>query len=87
MLLPQIYQDGRSVSSIAKCHGIMHQIMNKAEANDMVRRRPVRFINTCRIAPTRMPFSDSIQHLQRLKAPLVPLLKILSKSDSKYLRR
>lgn len=35
--------DGKSDSYLTKCRGMMYQIMHKAEANDLIRKNPVRF--------------------------------------------
>ncbi len=35
--------DGKSDSYLAKCRGMLYQIMHKAEANDLIRKNPVRF--------------------------------------------
>lgn len=34
---------GKSDSSLAKCRGMLYQIMHKAEANDLIHKNPVRF--------------------------------------------
>lgn len=48
MLLKKLRQDGRSASCITQCRGMLFQIMNKAEANDLVRKNPVRFAEKMR---------------------------------------
>ena len=35
--------DGKSDSYLTKCRGMLYQIMHKAEANDLIRKNPVRF--------------------------------------------
>ena len=40
--------NGRASSSVAKLRGMMYQIMNKAEANDLIRKNPVRFADKMR---------------------------------------
>lgn len=47
-MLKKLRRDGRSVSCIRQCRGMMFQIMNKAEANDLVRKNPVRFAEKMR---------------------------------------
>ena len=42
-MLKTLYHDGRSVSTLTQCRGMMFQIMNKAEANDLIRKNPVRY--------------------------------------------
>lgn len=46
--LHKMKTDGRSSSSVSKLRGMMYQIMNKAEANDLVRKNPVRFADKMR---------------------------------------
>lgn len=40
-------RDGRSDSYISKARGMLYQIFQKAEANDLVRRNPVRLAERC----------------------------------------
>lgn len=40
-------RDGRSDSYISKARGMLYQIFQKAEANDLVRRNPVRLAEKC----------------------------------------
>lgn len=48
VMLKTLQAEGRSVSSLAKCRGMMYQIMNKAEANDLIMKNPVRFAEKMR---------------------------------------
>lgn len=48
VFLRKIRSDGRSDSSIAQCRGMLYMIFNKAEANDLVRKNPVRFAEKMR---------------------------------------
>lgn len=48
MMLKKLRRDGRSISGLAQCRGMMYQIMNKAEANDLIRKNPVRFAEKMR---------------------------------------
>lgn len=41
--LKYLREDGKSDSYIKKCRAMLHQIMHKAEANDLIRKNPVRF--------------------------------------------
>ena len=41
-------RDGRSDSYISKARGMLYQIFQKAEANDLVRRNPVRLAEKMR---------------------------------------
>lgn len=47
-MLKKLRRDGRSVSCVTQCRGMMYQIMNKAEANDLIRKNPVRFAEKMR---------------------------------------
>lgn len=47
-MLKKLWQEGKSVSCVTQCRGMMHQIMNKAESNDLVRKNPVRFAEKMR---------------------------------------
>ncbi len=40
--------DGKSDSYLTKCRGMLYQIMHKAEANDLIRKNPVRFAEKIR---------------------------------------
>ena len=44
-------RDGRSDSYISKARGMLYQIFQKAEANDLVRRNPVRLAEKMRATP------------------------------------
>lgn len=46
--LKKMKAEGKSQSSITKFRGMLFQIMNKAEANDMIRKNPVRFAEKMR---------------------------------------
>ena len=46
--LKKLRRDGRSYSSVAQCRGMLYQIFNKAEANDLIRKNPVRFAEKMR---------------------------------------
>ena len=47
-LLKDLRREGRSTSCLTQCRGMMYQIMNKAEANDLIRKNPVRFAEKMR---------------------------------------
>ena len=47
-MLKTLQKEGRSVSCLAQSRGMLFQIMNKAEANDLVRKNPVRFAEKMR---------------------------------------
>lgn len=46
--LKKLRNDGRSDSALAQCRGMLYQIFHKAEANDLVRKNPVRFADKMR---------------------------------------
>ena len=48
VFLKTLRKDGRSDSCIAQCRGMLYQIFHKAEANDLVRKNPVRFADKMR---------------------------------------
>ena len=48
LFLKKLRKEGRSDSCLAQCRGMMYQIMNKAEANDLIRKNPVRFAEKMR---------------------------------------
>ena len=47
-LRKKLRRDGRSVSCVTQRRGMMYQIMNKAEANDLIHKNPVRFAEKMR---------------------------------------
>ena len=48
IMLKTLQREGRSPSGLAQCRGMMYQIMNKAEANDLITKNPVRFAEKMR---------------------------------------
>lgn len=42
LFLKKLRQDGKSDSGIAKCRSMLYQMLGKAEANDLIRKNPVR---------------------------------------------
>ena len=55
-LLKELRREGRSDSYLASCRGMLYQIFNKAEANDLILKNPVRFadkMRSSRTAPKR----------------------------------
>lgn len=49
--LKKLRRDGRSDSCLAQCRGMLYQIFNKAEANDLINKNPVRFAEKMRKRP------------------------------------
>lgn len=48
LMLKRLRREGRSDSCLTQCRGMLYQIMNKAEANDLIRKNPVRFAEKMR---------------------------------------
>lgn len=48
MMLKKLRRDRIVISDLAQCRGMMYQIMNKAKANDLIRKNPVRFAEKMR---------------------------------------
>lgn len=46
--LKRLQAEGKSDSGVAQCRGMLFQIFNKAEANDLIRKNPVRFADKMR---------------------------------------
>ena len=46
--LKRLKKDGQSDSRVTQCRGMLYQIFNKAEANDIIRKNPVRFAEKMR---------------------------------------
>lgn len=53
IFLKKLKRDGRSNSCLAQCRGMLFQIFNKAEANDLVKKNPVRFAEKMRKEPQK----------------------------------
>lgn len=53
VLLRRLRREGRSDSCLAQCRGMLYQIFNKAEANDLVNKNPVRFAEKMRKRPPK----------------------------------
>ena len=53
IFLKKLRRDGRSDSCLSQCRGMLFQIFNKAEANDLVRKNPVRFAEKMRKRPAK----------------------------------
>jgi integrase len=53
VLLRKLRREGRSDSCLAQCRGMLYQIFNKAEANDLVNKNPVRFAEKMRKRPPK----------------------------------
>lgn len=66
-MLRDLRQEGRSTSALAQCRGMMYQIMNKAEANDLIRKNPVRFAE-------KMRYHEPIKRKDAFTAEEVSLL-------------
>ena len=53
ILLKKLRREGRSDSCLGQCRGMLFQIFNKAEANDLVKKNPVRFAEKMRKKPPK----------------------------------
>ena len=67
IFLKKLRRDGRSDSCLTQCRGMMYQIMNKAEANDLIRKNPVRFAEKMRrTGPIRRKESFTAEEVRLL---------------------
>lgn len=73
-MLKKLRNDGRSDSCIVQCRGMMYQIMNKAEANDLIRKNPVRFAE-------KMKRKEAVKRKEAFTAEEVMLLMELLPDD------
>ena len=48
VFLSHLVEEGRSASYLSKCRALLYQMLNKAEANDLIRKNPVRFVDKMR---------------------------------------
>lgn len=65
--LQKMKDDGLSSSYISKMRGMLYQVLNKAEANDFIRKNPVRFAEKMKKdAPTKKKESFSVEEVQLL---------------------
>ena len=64
--LKRLKRDGRSDSCLAQCRGMLFQIFNKAEANDLILKNPVRFAEKMRKGPPKRKASFTAEEVQIL---------------------
>lgn len=64
--LKKLRRDGRSDSCLSQCRGMLYQILNKAEANDLIHKNPVRFAEKMRKGPKKRKESFSAEEVQIL---------------------
>lgn len=70
-LLKRLRADGKSDSSVSKCRSMLYQIMQKAEANDLIRKNPVRFAEKMKSrGPVKRREAFTQEEVQRLMAEL-----------------
>jgi len=62
--LKRLKRDGRSDSCIAQCRGMLFQIFNKAEANDLILKNPVRFAEKMRKGPKKRKEAFTAEEVQ-----------------------
>ncbi len=75
-LLKRLRADGKSDSSVSKCRSMLYQIMQKAEANDLIRKNPVRFAEKMKSkGPVKRREAFTREEVQRLMTEL-PLDKM-----------
>ena len=74
MFLKKLRRDGRSDSCLAQCRGMLYQIFNKAEANDLIRKNPVR-------SAEKMRKTGPVQHKECFTAEEVTTLMELLPDD------
>ena len=68
--LKKLRRDGRSDSCLAQCRGMLFQIFNKAEANDLIVKNPVRFAEKMRKGPPKRKESFTADEVQILMGKL-----------------
>lgn len=64
--LKKLRREGRSDSCLAHCRGMLFQIFNKAEANDLIPKNPVRFAEKMRKGPPRRKEAFTAEEVQLL---------------------
>ena len=69
-LLKKLRRDGRSDSCLTQCRGMLYQIFNKAEANDLVLKNPVRFADKMRKGPKKRKESFTAEEVKVLMEQL-----------------
>jgi integrase len=69
-LLKKLRRDGRSDSCLTQCRGMLYQIFNKAEANDLVLKNPVRFADKMRKGPKKRKESFTADEVKVLMEQL-----------------
>ena len=75
-MLKKLQREGRSSSGLAQCRGMLYQIMNKAEANDLIAKNPVRYAEKMRhTGPVREKAAFTSEEVARLMQEL-PYSKI-----------
>lgn len=70
--LKKLRRDGRSDSCLAQCRGMLIQIFNKAEANDLVAKNPVRFAEKMRKGPPKRKEAFTAEEVQLLMDKKLP---------------
>ena len=69
-LLKKFRRDGRSDYCLTQCRGILYQIFNEAEANDLVLKNPVRFADKMRKGPKKRKESFTADEVKILMEQL-----------------
>lgn len=69
--LKRLRAEGRSDSGVAQCRGMLFQIFNKAEANDLIHKNPVRYADKMRsLNPPKEKETFSAEEIRLLMARL-----------------
>lgn len=69
--LKKLQAEGKSDSGVAQCRGMLFQIFNKAEANDLIHKNPVRFADKMRSQnPAKEKEAFTAEEIQKLMRDL-----------------
>ena len=68
--LKKLRKDGRSDSYLAQCRGMLHQILNKAAANDYIMKNPVAYADKTRKGPPKRKESFTADEVRLLMEKL-----------------
>ena len=68
--LKKLRKDGRSDSYLAQCRGMLHQILNKAAANDYIMKNPVAYADKTRKGPPKRKESFTTDEVRLLMEKL-----------------
>jgi integrase len=67
--LQEMKDEGKSSSYVSKMRGMLYQVLNKAEANDLIRKNPVRFAEKMRkdgpVKPKESFTAEEVQYMMK----------------------